>query len=61
MNKRKIVVISIVTVIVIIIVIGLALAWNHFNDYSTTLKANWGFSFSFCNRLVGCGCFGGKS
>lgn len=44
MNKRKIVVISIVTVIVIIIVIGLALAWNHFNDYSTTLKANWGFS-----------------
>ena len=33
MNKRKIVVVSIVAVIVIIIVIGLALAWNHFNDY----------------------------
>ena len=39
MNKRKIVVISIVTVIVIIIVIGLALAWNHFNDYSTFFRA----------------------
>lgn len=43
MNKRTIGVISIVAVIVIMIVIGLALAWNHFNDYSATLNVNWGF------------------
>lgn len=42
MNKRKIAVISMVAVIVII-VIGLALAWKHYSDYSTTIKANWGF------------------
>ena len=44
MRKTIIVSISITLIIVIIIAIGLVLAWNHFTDYSTTIKANWGFS-----------------
>ena len=43
MRKRIIGIMSIVCVIVIIIVVGFSFLWNHFDDYSTALNANWGF------------------
>lgn len=43
MKKKNIVFISVI-IIAIAIFIGLGYAWNHFNDYSATLNANWGFA-----------------
>ena len=43
MNKRIIAVISTAVLLLIAVVVGIALAWNRNNDYSSVIHANWGF------------------
>ena len=44
MKNKKIVIILAIALIVTAVFSRLGYAWNHFNDYSTTLNANWGFT-----------------